>query len=184
MEDLSQIGQTIKNYRKEKGMTMKELAEKANVTVSMLSQIESSQANPSLNTLRLIAAALEVPLFRLFMTDEGLSATPEIVAAENRSYYYNNGIRYELITPDLAGDLSGYLMYVSPGNQTAESPLGHKGEEIGFQLSGTLELVTDTATYLLHPGDSVRIPEMLPHCWHNSGTEDAVYLFAVRSSGF
>lgn len=59
----------IKEYRIAKNLTIKELAEKANITSSMLSQIERGLANPSINTLKLIAQALDTPLFKFFIED-------------------------------------------------------------------------------------------------------------------
>lgn len=52
------IGITIKKIRNEKKMLLKDVAEKANISSSMLSQIEKGNANPSLNTLKTIAYVL------------------------------------------------------------------------------------------------------------------------------
>ena len=52
MDYAMQIGQKIKTYRSARGLTVKELAAKAQITASMLSQIERGQATPSLNTIR------------------------------------------------------------------------------------------------------------------------------------
>ena len=67
MESELNIGLIIKNFRTEKEMTIKDLAKKVQITSSMLSQIERGQANPSLNTIRLIAQALDKPLFKFFI---------------------------------------------------------------------------------------------------------------------
>ncbi|EPZ54464.1 helix-turn-helix family protein [[Clostridium] sordellii ATCC 9714] len=44
-------------------MTIKEVANITGVTPSLLSQIERGLSNPSINTLKLISKALDVPLF-------------------------------------------------------------------------------------------------------------------------
>ncbi|MDO7205614.1 helix-turn-helix transcriptional regulator [Paraclostridium bifermentans] len=62
MSDVN-IGEKIIEYRNQKQMTIKEVAQIAGVTPSMLSQIEEGLSNPSINTLKMIAKALEVPLF-------------------------------------------------------------------------------------------------------------------------
>lgn len=49
-------------FRKAAGLTSKRLAELADITPSMLSQIEKGM-NPSLQTLKLISVALNIPLF-------------------------------------------------------------------------------------------------------------------------
>ncbi|MEW9096419.1 MAG: helix-turn-helix transcriptional regulator [Clostridiaceae bacterium] len=54
------IGKNIKKYRKEKIMTQKELAEKANISRSYLADVENSRYNPSLDVLNSIANSLEV----------------------------------------------------------------------------------------------------------------------------
>ncbi|MDU5081157.1 helix-turn-helix domain-containing protein [uncultured Tissierella sp.] len=54
------IGENIKKYRKEKGLTQKELAEKSNLSRSYLADLERDRYNPSLDSLKLIANSLEV----------------------------------------------------------------------------------------------------------------------------
>lgn len=54
------IGENIKKYRKEKGLTQKELAEISNLSRSYLADLERDRYNPSLDSLKLIANSLEV----------------------------------------------------------------------------------------------------------------------------
>ena len=67
MDDIN-IGEKILDYRKAKNMNIKELAAKSGVTSSMLSQIERGLANPSINSLKNIAKALEIPIFNFFVS--------------------------------------------------------------------------------------------------------------------
>ncbi|EHO18370.1 hypothetical protein HMPREF9466_02327 [Fusobacterium necrophorum subsp. funduliforme 1_1_36S] len=73
------IGKTIKNIRISKGLLLKEVASKCDISSSMLSQIEKGNANPSLNTIKAIAQALEVPLFTFFINSEETKYTFHIV---------------------------------------------------------------------------------------------------------
>jgi transcriptional regulator with XRE-family HTH domain len=57
-----QLGTTIKNFRKLKGLKQKELAEKSKISPTYLSQIESNSKDPTLSTIKLISDSLEVPL--------------------------------------------------------------------------------------------------------------------------
>ena len=59
------VGKNIKTLRKEKKLTLRSLAEKANISKSTLSDIENENTNPTVTTLNKIANALEVPLFLL-----------------------------------------------------------------------------------------------------------------------
>jgi transcriptional regulator with XRE-family HTH domain len=56
------IGTAIKSIRKEKGISQKELAEKCELSVNALSQIETNSSFPHKNTIVNIATALEVPV--------------------------------------------------------------------------------------------------------------------------
>lgn len=60
MENIN-IGKKVKELREYKELSMRELAKMAEITPSMLSQIERGLANPSIQTLKLLAKALEVP---------------------------------------------------------------------------------------------------------------------------
>ena len=51
---IDKLGSNIKKFRNIKKLSLKDLAEEIDVSPSMLSQIESGKANPSLNTLKLI----------------------------------------------------------------------------------------------------------------------------------
>lgn len=61
------LGQTVLSYRKKNNMTIREFADYAGISTSLISQIERGHANPSLNVLELIAKALNVPLFTLLL---------------------------------------------------------------------------------------------------------------------
>lgn len=63
------IGDKIKDLRKEKKLTQVELAEKANISRSYLADIERNRYNPSVDTLKAIAKALDVPN-SLLITEE------------------------------------------------------------------------------------------------------------------
>lgn len=55
------IGSQVSNVRKQKGMTQEELAERAQITVRTIQRVESGKSLPRAYTLKLIAAALELP---------------------------------------------------------------------------------------------------------------------------
>src|SRR5437660_10854454 len=63
---MTALGERIKALRLERELQQRQLAEKAGLTPSMVSQIESGRLTPSLNTVGKIAAALGVPIASLF----------------------------------------------------------------------------------------------------------------------
>jgi len=56
------IGNAIKVCRTRRNLTQKELANRADLTTSYLSQVEQDKRDPTLSTLRSISRGLEVPL--------------------------------------------------------------------------------------------------------------------------
>ena len=60
------IGLNILHYRKEQGMTQMQLAEKANISSQYIQRIETATSSCTLDTLIDIAAALNIPLKKLF----------------------------------------------------------------------------------------------------------------------
>ena len=64
-----EIGQKIRKYRKEKGLSQEQLAEKVNISVTHMSHIETANTKLSLPVLVDIAAVLQV------QTDELLTDT-------------------------------------------------------------------------------------------------------------
>ena len=94
-----EIGEKIRDSRKEKGMTIKDLAVKAAVTTGYISQIERGQIEPSLSVLRRISQTLDLPLATLFSVE----ATDEItvIPKDKRTIlkFPELNIAYEFITP-------------------------------------------------------------------------------------
>lgn len=186
MNDIN-IGKKISSIRKAKDWTIKELSERASVTPSMLSQLERGLANPSINTLKAIASALEVQLFTFFIEDEpkdNLVVKPSdrmqvILPSESQEL-----ITYELLSPDLNGDIEMALMTLSPGSETSKDNFEHTGEEVAYVSNGNVLLYLNDDEIKLYQGDSVKIPPHMLHRWYNPFEEDAIVIFAVTPPSF
>lgn len=76
------IGERIKELRKEKGMTLKVLSAKINMSMSFLSDIENGKSNPSLKRCKEIAHGLNVPVSLLL--GEKMQGNP--ISSENGEY--------------------------------------------------------------------------------------------------
>ena len=64
------IGQRIRELRERKGLSQNDVEEASGLRQWYLSWVEHGQAVPSLETLERIAAALEVPLYWLFYSED------------------------------------------------------------------------------------------------------------------
>lgn len=184
MDDLH-LGQKIQNLRAERGLSVRKLAALAGITPSMLSQIENEQVNPSVNTLRSIAQAMEVPLYALF---KNAPVTNPVVLPHERRVIGSKSepdVRYELLTSDTKGDIEFCVMVIPPHQSSYRDVLSHSGEEVAYMLSGSsVELDLDGTVYTLQPGASVRIAPNTPHVWHNHTTEQVQVIFAITPPTF
>lgn len=63
---LTAIGLNILYYRKEKGYTQQQLADKISYSKNHIQQIETAKATPSVTALLDIAQALDIPVSKLF----------------------------------------------------------------------------------------------------------------------
>jgi len=179
------IGKKIHYYRKQKSHTLKSLADEAGVTPSLLSQIEKGSANPSINTLKLISSALYVPLFNFFIEDMPIDKL--VVRADNRkTITFNNSdtIKYELLSPNLRGDIEFVLMTIEPGISSSENLIPHRGEEVAYIEFGEAEIFIGDNSILLNKGDSIKIPPHSKHRWVNIGTDTLKVVFALTPPTF
>ncbi|AIK40587.1 DNA-binding protein [Bacillus pseudomycoides] len=181
MENIN-IGKKVKELREYKELSMRELAKMAEITPSMLSQIERGLANPSIQTLKLLAKALEVPTFSFLIEDTNTDDL--VIRANARKKMIVGNLSYELLSPDLTGALAVSLMTLPPNSVSSEKLLEHKGEEIAHVLEGQIILYLQQDIYTLYPGDSVKIPSYMKHKWENLFDQDAVILFAVTPPSF
>jgi len=182
------IGQRIQYYRKKAKWSIKELAERAHLTPSMLSQIERGIANPSLNTLRSLAATLNIAMFQFFL-EENPNAENLIVTPNNRTKIVppqasEHGVTYELLVPNLTGVLEFTILTLEPGFKSNHQLTSHIGEEVNYVLSGKLTFYYKDQVYKLNEGDSVRVPPNTPHLWYNESDTVSKLIFASTPTSF
>jgi quercetin dioxygenase-like cupin family protein len=164
-------------------MTLQVLANKANVTPSFISQIENDASNPSLQTLRQIAAALEVPIFYLF---EEVHDAQVVVRKHERVEVRRPGakVTYELLSPNSRRKLEMFRMVLEPGGTTFDEPMAHHGEECATVLKGRIRVEVGGQAYDLGTGDSIYFDSGLPHRAVNIGGTSATMISAITPPSF
>lgn len=163
------IGRRIRNLRHIKGLTLKDLAVRTFCSESMLSKVENGKAQVSLTLLHRIVHSLDITITALFSesrADQGV-----VTRAKERSTFRIDakGSRLErLVPPNLGHLLEGNLHILEPGGGS-DGVLMHEGEEVGYVLSGVLELTVSGVEYLLYDGDSFVYRSEEPHSYRNPG---------------
>jgi transcriptional regulator with XRE-family HTH domain len=183
-EDLSRIvsgiGPKLRALRKQAGLSLQQLAVRADVSAAAIHKIEQSGMVPTITTLLKVAGALGRPV-SYFVDEEEVVSSPTV--------FVKDGDQRPLLTShtgiDLAGIsgpygrfyLAGARATVVPGASSGDRPLEHPGEELVHLLEGSLEFTVNGQVYTLHPGDSLHFRTVQQHAWRNPGSEDAVALW-------
>ena len=72
------IGQRLRQLREQKGFSQGDIEKASGLLRCYISRVEHGHTVPSLETLERFAAALDVPLYRLFYTGEDTPPTPNL----------------------------------------------------------------------------------------------------------
>jgi transcriptional regulator with XRE-family HTH domain len=157
-----ELGHRLRTRRQELGLSLRELAERVGLTASFLSQIERDLASPSIESLRKISDALEVPIFHFLIEPDVRSP---VVRRDERALLKLPGsnLTYQLMTPDLSRQMEIFMAEKEPGEEKLTIPLRQQTEEFIYVLQGQLEIELGEEVHLLGPGDSVYFDGPLLH---------------------
>ena len=179
-----QLGPRIRALRQARGFTLRELAERAGVTESFLSQVEREVTSPSIASVQRIAGALDLAIAELFVEE---APHDRVVrrADRRRIAYPGLGAVDEFLTSGLDGRLQVILSTIEPGGGTGDEPYAHDSdEEVVIVLSGRLELWVADEHHVLEEGDTATYSSRLKHWNRNTGDTTAVVLFCVTPPSF
>lgn len=173
------IGNKIRKYRKEVGLTVVDLAAKIGLSQSALSQIERGLVNPSLDTLWRISYHLGVPVFSFF--SDISPARVQVTRREEQKVMtmLHPNVVYRLISTALKGKCEVFELVVKPGEAADLPQLAHQGEECGYLIEGTLEVIIQDKVYKLQKGDSIYFDSTLEHKFYNPQQTDAVGIWVM-----
>jgi len=186
------LGEVIRRIRRDKGLTLQQVADITGLSVPYLSQVENDQGNPTLLSLRRIAAALETSVFSLMAQDELNEPTSVLIRAGKRTRMEVPDFQYaayELLTSSFqSARIQAVLGELAPGGSSCEEPMSHgqwEAEEWVYVLDGQLEFTIDNRVHQLGPGDSIHFRPALPHMWRNlSETEKALIISVMAPPTF
>jgi transcriptional regulator with XRE-family HTH domain len=187
-EHRRRLATRLRQLRRERSLTTRELARRAGVSASLISLIETERSGASIQTLRRIAAVLDVPIVE-FLLDEpsgpNASAPSSQVAVvvrrdERRRLELPRAKgRIELLSPDINRQIEFVWFEIGPGARLNEEPMAHEGEEQAVVLAGTMHLQIGDELFVLETGDSIVFDSSVPHLVMNPGPERLVQISAI-----
>ncbi len=190
------MGDRLRAARRRRHLSLRDLAGRLGLSPSLISQVETGRARPSVSTLYAIANELGVSLDELLFNDAGRagrgashagerivpiapppvasgpSNAPPVQRADDRKVIrLASGVVWERLTTESVPGIDFlHVTYEVGGASSPEHAFQrHGGHEWGFVISGKLGVTIGFEEHELGPGDSISIDSTVPHRLYNRG---------------
>ncbi|TCN41787.1 cupin domain [Kribbella orskensis] len=165
---LGRVGGRLKRVRRQRRMTLADVAKATDISKSTLSRLENGRRRPTLELLLALSHAYRVPL-------DDLVAAPE--EGDPRIRLKPGLVKGRTVIP-LTRQPDGTQAWkiVIPTSKVTPQPRAHDGHEWIYVLSGHLRLVLGDQDWVLGPGQVAEFDTQVPHWFGSSGNEPAEIL--------
>jgi transcriptional regulator with XRE-family HTH domain len=167
---LENVGPRLRLLRKQRRITLTDLASDTGISKSTLSRLENGQRRPTLELLLALSHAHRVPL-------DDLVAAPE--EGDPRIRLKPGSVKGRTVIP-LTREPGGVQAWkiVIPTSKVTPEPRAHDGSEWIYILSGHMRLVLGDQDSVLGPGDVVSFDTQVPH-WFGSTGDEPVEILSI-----
>jgi transcriptional regulator with XRE-family HTH domain len=186
---LIQISNRIKERRREKNITVQELAIRANVSKGLISQIENSRTIPSLIVLIDIIKALEIDLNEFFKDMRSKSDHPPVLVKRKHEYdhfekEHADGFHYQRIFTQSISQSTVDIVILELEPDATRPLVETEAFEYKYILSGQIAYQFNDDTIILNQGDSMLFDGRISHTPKNMGDTTAsmlvIYFFEEK----
>ncbi len=199
------LGAKIRRARRDRDMTLEDLAEASGASVAHISRLESGERQPSLDGLLRLAFGLGVPFDELLEEPEEPGPGTVVRGAE-APFYERWALRFQPLVPEAGPEGLAAMKVVFPADRVdpdVHEPNEHGGQEWLYVLKGRLRLTLGTERTVLEPGDAAFFDARLPHgfdvfseedvevlmvscvpCTHRGGSSERPHSFREGHRGF
>lgn len=184
-ERIKRLGAKIRTLRKERGLTLKALAQLSGLSHPFLSQVERGLARPSMNSLHQISEALGTNASWLLAGSENTREATVVRASDT-----------SVVPASELGDMDGLRRVVAPeaspfqvvefsgAPDTFREYWVHDGFETIYVISGVVDVDLDGEIFRLEPSDSISYDTRKPHRLRAATGERVKLLMIEASPGF
>lgn len=155
------IAEQVRRLRRERGLTLAEMAGRTGISVAMLSKIENASISCSLTTLDRLAGSFDMPvtsLFRSADTQREAVYTPAGAGARIVQRGTRVGHDYTLLGALRGPHKRMEAHIVTLTERSEEFPLfQHPGTELLYMLEGEMVYSHGDASYRMRPGDALQL---------------------------
>jgi len=183
------VGEKIKTLREQKGLLLKDVADRTGFSAALISQMENHLVSPSLGTLIKLAKALDVKVGDFF--GESHEDPYTIVRKDEQKtvsrFASKEGVKYGYSYGSLGFDLKNrhmepFIITLEPATIKTSKTSTHEGEEFIYVLEGEMEVILGNHRDVLYPGDSIYYDSTIPHrvqCHQERNTKILAVLYTL-----
>lgn len=184
MVDNIKFAEKIKEIRNSQNMSIEELAEKSNVNLEVLKDMENGKIVPSLTPLTKLAKALGVRL-GTFLDDAPQNGPIIVKNGKSKNVIYFSGREDITNSTDLefhalgAGKIDRHIepFIIDVYSKEEDYQLSsHEGEEFIYVLEGEIEIEYGKNKHVISKGDSILYDSIVPHHLHSYHKQTAKIL--------
>jgi transcriptional regulator with XRE-family HTH domain len=164
------LGTFLKDARMARGLSLRAFARRAGVSPSFLAKVEAAQTSPSLDSLRLLSAALDLSVADMLGLVEKRGEA-DVVERNFRGHQVTvwEGVELRHFLPDhLSTYFSVLVMDLGPGSSTPVRAAQRSVKELGVVLEGRVVCHVMEKAHRLGRGSAIHFDLSLPHRWENT----------------
>lgn len=178
-----QITNKLKEVRKEKNITLQELADNAGVSKGMLSQVENNRTIPSLTVFLNIIKSLQIDVNDFFKDINNLPATNKVIfkkKSQNQFFEKENaiGFSYQRLLSTTINDQHLDFVILTLQPNASRPMVSTDAYEFKLLLKGKVEYVIGNEVYVMDEGDTLLFDATVLHNPRNIGDGEAILLVA------
>lgn len=169
--DPGQTGQALRELRRARGFSLRELARRSGCSASFISQIEQGRTSPSLVSFKRICRALDMTVsgFLLRNADQRkVLRLPGCKPAQLVTKWAAASLHH-LLPPGMQSNFSILVLELPRGGQTPWRAAQRTMLELAVVLSGTIVFETTGGHTRLESHDAIYFDLLNRHRWRNTG---------------
>lgn len=174
----ARVRERLRALRREQGLTLQQVAERAHLDLSTLSRLEAGKRRLALDHIPALADALGVS------ADDLLRAAPRPDPRIRTRPTSHDGLTiWPLTNRGHGGGLRAYKVHVSARRRTPPKEMRvHEGHDWLYVLDGRLRLLLGDDDYVLGPGEAAEFTTWAPH-WFGAVAGPADFILVVGPDG-
>lgn len=174
-----EVGLTLRQLRKERELTIEELAQKSEISGITISNIENGRSNPTLNSLWKLAEALDVPLTKLLGYAH---SEKEISSLSGSTPYFMSDLESGWVVQPLfqEDNIEVFRVCLKANSTMKQDSQSKESTEVITSMNGKLTLKVADKLYHLEAFDSINFNSGSQHEYINTTDNDLFLNIVVK----